>query len=546
MPRTFNERSEHMSQKERDFQSKPRSGGQKFGDRDGGRRGGRGRAAEGAADRPRGRSFGERKEGDRPRSFDRDARPPRRDGAGAPDGNPYKKRESSGGGEGRRDFGDKPRRSFGDRDSRPARSFGDKPPRRDFGDKPYKKREFGGDRSEGRKDFGDRPPRRDFGDRDSRPARSFGDKPPRRDFGDKPYKKREFGGDRSEGRKDFGDRPPRRDFGDKPYKKREFGGGEGRKDFGDKPRRNVNRDDRRETGSDSRGDFGDKKDFKKFDKFDSRPQKSFTRYDEDRPAKKDFGAKLKSDRPSFGAPSSAYLYGIHAVTQALLNPKRIHQRLLCTEKGYESLAEAWADAQAENIALPEVTYVEKEDLERLLPRDAVHQDVLLDTQPLADILLLDLLEGVADNAVILVLDQVTDPHNVGAILRSAAAFGATAVVMQKLHAPETTGTLAKSASGAVEHVPIAREVNLSRALEQLKEAGFFCIGLAEEGKQTLASLKLTGKTALVLGAEGSGLRRLVSENCDELVKLPTQGAIGSLNVSNAAAVALYELIRANG
>ena len=118
--------------------------------------------------------------------------------------------------------------------------------------------------------------------------------------------------------------------------------------------------------------------------------------------------------------------------------------------------------------------------------------------------------------------------------------------MQKLHAPETTGTLAKSASGAVEHVPIAREVNLSRALEQLKEAGFFCIGLAEEGKQTLASLKLTGKTALVLGAEGSGLRRLVSENCDELVKLPTQGAIGSLNVSNAAAVALYELIRANG
>ena len=530
-----------MSQKERDFQSKPRSGGQKFGDRDGGRRGGRGRAAEGAADRPRGRSFGERKEGDRPRSFDRDARPPRRDGAGASGGNPYKKRESSGGGEGRRDFGDKPRRSFGDRDSRPPRdrSFGDKPPRRDFGDKPYKKREFGGSGGEGRKDFGDRPPRRDFGDR-----------PPRRDFGDKPYKKREFGGDRGgEGRKAFGDRPPRKDFGDKPYKKREFGsdrGGfksEGRKDFGDKPRRNVNRDDRRDSASESRGGFGEKK---LFDKFDSRPQKSFTRYDEDRGSKKDFGAKLKSDRPSYGAPSSAYLYGIHAVSQALLNPKRIHQRLLCTEKGYESLAEAWADAQAENIALPEVTYVEKEDLERLLPRDAVHQDVLLDTQPLADILLLDLLEGVADNAVILVLDQVTDPHNVGAILRSAAAFGATAVVMQKLHAPETTGTLAKSASGAVEHVPIAREVNLSRALEQLKEAGFFCIGLAEEGKQTLASLKLTGKTALVLGAEGSGLRRLVSENCDELVKLPTQGAIGSLNVSNAAAVALYELIRANG
>jgi 23S rRNA (guanosine2251-2'-O)-methyltransferase len=231
------------------------------------------------------------------------------------------------------------------------------------------------------------------------------------------------------------------------------------------------------------------------------------------------------------------------VTQALLNPKRIHQRLLCTQKGYEALAETWAKAQNDNIALPEVTYVEKEDLERLLPRDAVHQDVLLDCQPLTDLFLGDVLEGAPDNAVVLVLDQVTDPHNVGAILRSAAAFGALAVVMQKLHAPDITGTLAKSASGAVEHVPLIREVNLSRALEQLKEAGFFCIGLDEEGKQPLAKLKLTGKTALVLGAEGAGLRRLVAENCDELVKLPTQGAIASLNVSNAAAVALYELIR---
>jgi 23S rRNA (guanosine2251-2'-O)-methyltransferase len=533
-----------MSQKERDFQSKPRRGGQKFGGSDQSRPASRGKPGG----RSGGRSFGERKEGDRPRSFDRDARPPRRDRDDAAGGAPYKKREFKGegrsfGGGARKEFGDRPRRDSGDRDSRPPRrDFGDKPRRsfgdgdsrpprsdRSFGDKPYKKREFG---DKPKRDFGDKP-RRSFGDGDSRPPRAD------RSFGDKPYKKREFGdkpkrdfGDKP--RRSFGDgdsRPPRADrsFGDKPYKKREFGG-EGRKDFGDKPRR----------------DSGDQKDFKRFDKFAGRPQKSFTRYDEDRPARKDFGAKLKSDRPSFGAPSSAYLYGIHAVSQALLNPKRLHQRLLCTEKGYESLAEAWAEAQGENITLPEVTYVEKEDLERLLPRDAVHQDVLLDSQPLEEMFLADILNGAAENTVVLVLDQVTDPHNVGAILRSAAAFGALAVVMQKLHAPETTGTLAKSASGAVEHVPIVREVNLSRSLEQLKEAGFFCIGLAEEGKQTLASLKLTGKTALVLGAEGSGLRRLVSENCDELVKLPTQGAIGSLNVSNAAAVALYELVRVNG
>lgn len=492
-----------MSQKEKDFQSKPRSGGQKFGGGEGGRRGGRGKPAG----RPAGRSFGERNEGDRPRSFDRDARPPRRDRDGASGGNPYKKREFGGEGrsEGRKDFGDRPRRDSGDRDSRPPRrDFSDKPPRRDFGDKPYKKREFGG---EGRKDFGDRPPRRDFGDRP--PRKDFGDRPPRRDFSDKPYKKREFNG--GEGRKDFGDRPPRRDFADhdsRPPRDRESG------------------------------------DKKPFNKFDGRPQKSFERYDEERPAKKDFGAKLKSERTSYGAPSSAFLYGIHAVTQALLNPKRIHQRLLCTNKGYESLAETWTEAQNENIALPEVTYVEKEDLERLLPRDAVHQDVLLDCQPLTDLFLADVLADAPENAVVLVLDQVTDPHNVGAIMRSAAAFGALAVVMQKLHAPDITGTLAKSASGAVEHIPLVREVNLSRALEQLKEAGFFCIGLDEEGKQPLAKLKLTGKTALVLGAEGAGLRRLVAENCDELVKLPTQGPIGSLNVSNAAAVALYELIRA--
>ena len=193
--------------------------------------------------------------------------------------------------------------------------------------------------------------------------------------------------------------------------------------------------------------------------------------------------------------------------------------------------------------MPDVIHVEREDIERLLPRDAVHQGLLLDTSALEEVFLTDVINEADEKACIVVMDQVTDPHNIGAILRSASAFGAVAVVVQKLHAPDMTGTLAKIASGAAEHVPVVREVNLSRALQQLKEAGFFCIGLDERGEATLAEHPLTDRTAIVLGAEGPGLRRLVSENCDALVRLPTGGAIGSINVSNAAAVALYELVR---
>lgn len=457
-----------MSQKENNFQSKPKRAGQKFGERRGESR--------------------------------RDYKPESR-GDYKPNGRKDHKPES-------RNFSERPQR---DRDDRPDRSAGrpssGRPPERSF----------------------DRSSARPF-DRDSRP--------PRRDFGDKPYKKRESG--------DRNDRD-----GNNPYRKREFGGNEGRRNY--KPEnRSDSRPEVRKEFSDrpyKKREFGDKKPYGRekpfFDKYNSRPQKSYERYEERPVSASNARQKLKSDRPAYGAPSAAYLYGLHAVTQALLNPKRVHQRLLCTQKSYESLADTRAEALEAGIALPEVTYVEKEDIERLLPRDAVHQDILLDCRPLEEIELLDLLPTVPDNARILVLDQVTDPHNIGAILRSAAAFGAVAVVMQKLHAPDITGTLAKSASGAVELVPLIREVNLSRALEQLKEAGFFCIGLDENGKQPLARLNLTGKTALVLGAEGSGLRRLVAENCDELAKLPTQGPIGSLNVSNAAAVALYELTRAS-
>jgi 23S rRNA (guanosine2251-2'-O)-methyltransferase len=147
-----------------------------------------------------------------------------------------------------------------------------------------------------------------------------------------------------------------------------------------------------------------------------------------------------------------------------------------------------------------------------------------------------------DNAVLLMLDQVTDPHNVGAILRSACAFGAAGIIMQRRHSPELTGVLAKAASGAVEHIPVAYEINLSDTLDILKKNGFFAIGLDERGEKPIGSIKKGGKTVLVLGAEGAGLRPKVRDHCDTLVRLPTGGPIASLNVSNAAAVAMYALL----
>jgi 23S rRNA (guanosine2251-2'-O)-methyltransferase len=201
-------------------------------------------------------------------------------------------------------------------------------------------------------------------------------------------------------------------------------------------------------------------------------------------------------------------------------------------------------AEKSGLNRPSPQKIEKTEIDALLPRGTVHQGILLDARPLPDVTLDDLLGREEPAQLILLLDQVTDPHNVGAILRSAAAFGADAVIVTERNAPSATGILAKTACGALEHVPLISVVNLSRTIEELQGESFWCIGLAEEGEETLAASQLsTGKIALVLGAEGDGLRQLTRKHCDALARLPTSGPIGSLNVSNAAATALYETKR---
>ena len=186
-----------------------------------------------------------------------------------------------------------------------------------------------------------------------------------------------------------------------------------------------------------------------------------------------------------------------------------------------------------------VTLADAADLGRLVPNDAPHQGVVIEVEPLEDAWLDALLADAPERAVLLVLDQVTDPHNVGAILRSAAAFGAIGMVTQDRHSPPESGALAKAASGTLETVPWVRVVNLARALDDLAEAGFWRIGLSGDAGMDLSDALGPKRVALVLGAEGQGLRPNSREHCDALARLPITNAVESLNVSNAAAVALY-------
>ena len=226
------------------------------------------------------------------------------------------------------------------------------------------------------------------------------------------------------------------------------------------------------------------------------------------------------------------LYGLHAVNAALANPRRRCHRLFATDN-----ARGKIDTSACKTTL-DIQPVRAEELDRLLGAEAVHQGCALEVEPLAGMALEDL----AAEGLVLVLDQVTDPHNVGAILRSAAAFGVKAVITTERHSPHMTGLLAKTASGALEHVPIISVVNLAQALVTLRDIGFWSIGLDSEAEEDLNRLTLSPPLALVLGAEGKGLRRLTRERCDVLARLDMPGPIKSLNVSNAAAICLSRLV----
>lgn len=237
-----------------------------------------------------------------------------------------------------------------------------------------------------------------------------------------------------------------------------------------------------------------------------------------------FGAANRTD------PNRPRLYGRHAVYAALDNPQRILRKLHGT---HEELAK---------IVIPDglaVQYGDAHDLARLVPADAPHQGLVLEVEPLERPWLGDLLNEPDPAAPLVLLVQVTDPHNVGAIIRSATAFGARALITQDRHSPPESGALARAASGALEVLPWVRVVNLARALDEIAEAGFWRVGLAGEAEMTLAQSLSTAPIALVLGAEGDGMRHNTREHCDALARLPITRAVESLNVSNAAAIALY-------
>ncbi len=229
------------------------------------------------------------------------------------------------------------------------------------------------------------------------------------------------------------------------------------------------------------------------------------------------------------------IYGRHAVISALKNPRRKIQKLLIT-------AENRAEIDKLGLKTP-YTVIGKKDFAKILPEDAVHQGFALYCQRLESYDIRDLTAMAEDKEKchILILDQVTDPQNIGAIIRSCAAFETLGLVVQDKNSPLESGAMDKAAAGTIEFVPVARVTNLSRAIETLKDNGFWVMGMDGYADTTIDKTNKSGKIAIVMGSEGKGMRRLVQENCDSSVKLPISRNVESLNVSTAAAIALYEL-----
>jgi len=243
----------------------------------------------------------------------------------------------------------------------------------------------------------------------------------------------------------------------------------------------------------------------------------------------------RGHRPSTGTAGRPRFWGRHAVMAALTNPDRAVRKLWLTHDAAQAIARDFDIPSS----LP-VTYADAADLGKLVPGDAPHQGMVAEVDPLDDLWLGDLLQrGAGDRRPLLVLDQVTDPHNVGAVLRSAAAFDALGIVTQDRHSPPESGALARAASGALERVPWVRVVNLARALDEIAEAGFWRVGLTGHTDRTLAETMGTERLCIVLGAEGEGMRQNTEAHCDQLAKLPISDKVESLNISNAAAIALY-------
>ena len=246
-------------------------------------------------------------------------------------------------------------------------------------------------------------------------------------------------------------------------------------------------------------------------------------------------AKNAHENPA-KSKAAEQIYGFHPVVAALNNPARRNWRLLLTPEVRDSAHMAELES-----GVKESRTVTRQQIDAMLPPGAIHQGLLLECAPLPTFSLDETCAPDLDRAPVLLLDQVSDPQNIGAILRSAAAFGARAVVLQERHSPAATSAMAKAASGALETVPVVRVTNLSRAMGQLKNMGYWLIGLESDAKMELSAELTRHPVALVLGAEGSGLRRLTRKNCDTLASIKLADSMHSLNVSNAAAVALYQL-----